>query len=461
MMISLLSCSFNETQNNVTIFSGAIENNATSEVRVENKDTVIITGVDTNGTFKFKFPLTKESTFEYIGNEMTSIYLSPGDSLHLSVDALDWRSFDKTLTFSGKGAPKNNYLFRKSLLVDDLFESNKKDFFQLNNNDFLLAIDSVCKILNDRYDDFHKEYPNEKYGLLLLEEESIDYLKKNSIIPYYFYKRGDNNTTEELSRIINEIISGINLNKEEHKNIGSYQQLIISYFDYLAFKQNIEGNKEKLFFVLTETDKKIHISEIKVQIAHEFIENYIGENTWNDEIIEKLKNKINPDSYSLYAEIASELKPLSDGAKSPDFQLYDKRHMEYSLNNFEGNYIYMDVWTSYCPPCLKEVPYFEQLKQKFRGYNIIFISVSLDRKENEWLSAVSKFNMTDYQLRPEKDWSSDFVNDFSLNYYGIPHYVLIDSQGVMVKSNAPKPSEANKLLTEILTESTHDNVYKK
>ena len=66
---------------------------------------------------------------------MTSIYLSPGDSLHLSVDALDWRSFDKTLTFSGKGAPKNNYLFRKSLLVDDLFESNKKepskDFLEL------------------------------------------------------------------------------------------------------------------------------------------------------------------------------------------------------------------------------------------------------------------------------------------------------------------------------------------
>ena len=81
--------------------------------------------------------------------------------------------------------------------------------------------------------------------------------------------------------------------------------------------------------------------------------------------------------------------------------------------------------------------------------NIIFISVSLDRKESDWLSTIKKYGMTEFQLRPQNDWSSDFVQDYSLNHYGIPYYMIIDSNGTIKNLTDPKPSEAKKVFTEL------------
>lgn len=440
-----------------TVFAGNILNNATNEIRIENEDTVMHAFVNYKGEFKLRFHLEKESAFDYIGNEMANVYFSPGDSIHLYVDAKDWRTFDKSLTFSGKGSEKNTYFITKYLIQDELLDSRKRELFQMNEKGFMSILDSICNILKNNFISFKKDHPGEKYGLLSMELESIDYLKKTSLIQYYLFNHMHDNGRNEISGRVAQIINSLNLNDEAHTGLDTYKQLIFEYLNYLNYKQGIENNRAALFFALKNIDDSIQNRILKESIARSVIESYISKNGWSEEILPELKGQIGSESYLLFSVIADNLKPISAGSKAPDFKLYDFDGNEYSLSSFASNYIYMDVWASYCSPCLKEVPYFEQLKSDFKENNISFISVSLDRKEGDWLSTTRKHKMTKFQLRPENDWSSDFVHDYSLNHYGIPYYILIDTQGSVMKLMGPKPSEAKTLLNEIFYKSAHDN----
>ena len=50
------------------------------------------------------------------------------------------------------------------------------------------------------------------------------------------------------------------------------------------------------------------------------------------------------------------------------------------------------------------------------------------------------------QILADKDWSSDFVTAYNIE--GIPRFILLDQEGNIVNSNAPRPSDPN--LKEVL-----------
>lgn len=137
---------------------------------------------------------------------------------------------------------------------------------------------------------------------------------------------------------------------------------------------------------------------------------------------------------------------LSKGKPAPDFTLPDINEKKISLSEFKGQYIYIDVWTSYCGGCIKEIPYFEKLKKDFQGRNIVFLSISGDSKKERWLKVINKKDMTGIQLI-NKDFKSDFSNKY-LNY-GSPRYILIDKEQRIINANANKPSEITEILNNL------------
>ena len=57
--------------------------------------------------------------------------------------------------------------------------------------------------------------------------------------------------------------------------------------------------------------------------------------------------------------------------------------------------------------------------------------------------------MTGIQLFAPNDWKSDFVTNYGIR--GIPRFILIDPEGNIVDSNAPRPSspDLKKLFDEL------------
>lgn len=63
-----------------------------------------------------------------------------------------------------------------------------------------------------------------------------------------------------------------------------------------------------------------------------------------------------------------------------DFSLYRPNGEQLSFKAFKGKVLFINVWASWCPPCLAEMPTIETLYEEVAAYdNIEFLLISLDQ----------------------------------------------------------------------------------
>ncbi|MBN2348780.1 MAG: TlpA family protein disulfide reductase [Bacteroidales bacterium] len=142
------------------------------------------------------------------------------------------------------------------------------------------------------------------------------------------------------------------------------------------------------------------------------------------------------------------MKKLTPGNEAIDFRIEDIHGKEYTLKDFKDNVICIDVWASWCSACLKEMPYLEKLENKFKNHDIKFIVVSIDDGEDVWKKLLKERNMHGNQYWAKRGQKSDFYMNYQLR--DLPVCIIIDKEGKIVKSRAPRPSEN---LEEIIIEA--------
>jgi thiol-disulfide isomerase/thioredoxin len=144
----------------------------------------------------------------------------------------------------------------------------------------------------------------------------------------------------------------------------------------------------------------------------------------------------------------SKNKVMGKGILSPKFENYmDVKGGEKSLDSFKGKYVYIDVWATWCRPCIQQIPYLQALEKEYHNKNIEFVSISTDESrrsggsweaaEKKWRGFIKKKNMTGVQLWSGQDYS--FQQAYQIN--SIPRFILIDPEGKIVEANAARPSD--------------------
>ena len=61
-----------------------------------------------------------------------------------------------------------------------------------------------------------------------------------------------------------------------------------------------------------------------------------------------------------------------------ELEVYDYAGLEPLLNKSDEKTYVVNFWATWCAPCIKELPYFEQLNRDYSGKNVEVILVSLD-----------------------------------------------------------------------------------
>jgi thiol-disulfide isomerase/thioredoxin len=141
-------------------------------------------------------------------------------------------------------------------------------------------------------------------------------------------------------------------------------------------------------------------------------------------------------------------KATAKGTPSPKFEDYaDFKGGKKSLDSFRGKYVYIDVWATWCGPCIKQIPFLNTLEKEYHKKNIAFVSISTDESrrsggswdaaENKWKKFVKAKQLTGTQLWAGQDY--DFQQAYQIN--SIPRFILIDPKGNIVDANAPRPSD--------------------
>jgi thiol-disulfide isomerase/thioredoxin len=84
--------------------------------------------------------------------------------------------------------------------------------------------------------------------------------------------------------------------------------------------------------------------------------------------------------------------------------------LEKILKNPENKLFVVNFWATWCPPCVKELPYFEKVSKEYDTDNVRFILISLDfpsQIEKQLIPFLKKNKITqDVSIMMETDFNS-------------------------------------------------------
>ena len=78
--------------------------------------------------------------------------------------------------------------------------------------------------------------------------------------------------------------------------------------------------------------------------------------------------------------LRDELFPVEVGSRAPMFSAatVDGTNRVRTLAHYEGKVLVLNIWATWCRPCIVEMPSFERLHRKFPGSDLRIVAVSID-----------------------------------------------------------------------------------
>ena len=130
---------------------------------------------------------------------------------------------------------------------------------------------------------------------------------------------------------------------------------------------------------------------------------------------------------------SSETKPT----QAFDFTAMDKDGKTVKLSDFKGKKVYVNMWASWCGPCMREIPELEKVYQKYKNNkDLVFLSIT-SPNDAEFKNQSPQDKSKDVILKKAKELGATYpvlfdVNDrFIINYAirSFPTHILINSDG--------------------------------
>lgn len=191
--------------------------------------------------------------------------------------------------------------------------------------------------------------------------------------------------------------------------------------------------------------ERFRISSIRENITRRIIEDYIRRHPYSGEHLARLDKLCSdrPDKEQLIRKFRDK-RYASPGAPLPDAVFEDKNGQEHRLTEFAGKYIYIDLWASWCAPCVAEVPHLQKLEKDLNRRDIVFVSISLDTKRENWEKQMEQLHMHGNQWLVRDEAFADMMN-----VKGIPHFLLYGKDGTLLDYKTARPSSGDLLKSRL------------
>ena len=175
-------------------------------------------------------------------------------------------------------------------------------------------------------------------------------------------------------------------------------------------------------------------------------ERYVSRYDYSNEFDKGLQNlQAATERYNLDARHASNFaqrRATVPGQLFPEgIVLQDRDGNVVDFSAFRGKYVYIDMWASWCVPCLREVPELQKLEKTLKNKKVEFVSISIDANQDAWKKKMDEKNMHGNQL-----WNPAGTLGTALNVKGIPFFAIYDPEGKLYMYGAPRPSQGRGLV---------------
>lgn len=447
-VICFISCQDKEV---ITSLSGKISNTDSKTIQLEGLNFSKEINLNEDGTFADTLELDYNGLYSLTINEEKQrfIYLENGFQLNIENNA---EEFEKSFVFKGNGSDENNFMSKKHQVVESIYGKlndweSAKPLFTLDEKAFIEKNESYKKEILKALDE--AKLTNQNFVKLEKLDADFHVLRMYAQYPSN-YGYFTNNRAFKASENFPKIGDDFSMDNEElFKFSFSYRNLAARHFS-----EKMYAEKDS-----TKTPIEIGLANLKTikskLIQSELVKNMMYELNGSTPNLESVYNEMS--SYSIDEKFKKELaekfeilKNLAKGLPSPTFDYENINGGKTSLESLKGKFVYIDVWATWCGPCIAEIPALKEVEKEYHAKNIEFVSISIDDKKDfeKWKKMVADKELKGVQLFADNNWNSDFVKNYAID--GIPRFILIDTEGKIVNADAPRPSDAK--LKELLTE---------
>jgi thiol-disulfide isomerase/thioredoxin len=127
------------------------------------------------------------------------------------------------------------------------------------------------------------------------------------------------------------------------------------------------------------------------------------------------------------------------GQKAPELEYKDQNGKVIKLSDINnGRVVLIDFWASWCGPCRAANPGLVKFYDTYKGKKykkakkgFTILSVSLDSKNEAWLAAIKKDNLTwPFHMSDLGGWQSAPAADYGVQF--VPQCFLVDKNGIVI-----------------------------
>lgn len=440
----------------------------------------VITGPDG----KFSQSVEVDSAYYFLDTRI--IYLQPG--YHLTLQKVD-----TVYRFKGSGSTENEYLSRITQLQKQYFQNGqygKPDYMEppqsfINITEQFKA--AAMKILADlkagpffvRTQQLNLDYMVRYYLLNFMTNYGLNQAKRQEAMDYMI--RGGNGEPAEIKArkfaemvlkareltlnladrqaLITKIWTGFDYNNQELYNFSSvYRSLLDRKISQLVMadrvREPLNAGKSEAEISLEMVAGLVSRPDMREQLYFQIASKGLRSSKNKEQVLAKYQSLAREQYYLNKISALYNPAAFRHGTNSADFSYPNVSGRNYSLRDFRGKYLYIDLWATWCMPCINEMPALKTIQDKYRGKNIAFLSISIDKQDklDVWKQMVADKQLSGLQLIAGQAFESPFLKQY--NVVSIPRFILLDPAGKIIDADAARPldpaliSQLDKLLPD-------------
>lgn len=113
-------------------------------------------------------------------------------------------------------------------------------------------------------------------------------------------------------------------------------------------------------------------------------------------------------------------------AKFFDAQFKDVNGKIVDLTALRGKTVVVNFWSTWCPPCVEEMPMFDAVQSQWKGKGVVFVGIAADKAEN--VKPFLNKNPVSYQIVVGDQPSFDLSRELGNRYDAVPFTLIINPQ---------------------------------
>ena len=438
--ISIISCNnAEECTLDYSWIGGEIVNPHTDYVLIYKNNYLLDTiKLNSKNFFSYKTKNIEGNLYSFRNGEFQIFYLEPGDSLMLRVNTID---FDESLSYSGKGAEKNNFLM-ELFLMNELDRKLVSNWYSLSPKKYEFKLDSLKEIQTKLYSEFTtKEKPTKEFKEIA--DASIDYAYNANkelftTINFMKFQSKEDFSSEGFYDYRREVDFG----SDALQSYYPYYYFLDWYLDNLSFEKYFKESKlDRKSFThnyhkLKIIDSLISNDSLRNNMLYSLTRRCLvnGSDTKEETRMLNLflEHNNNPKQHSEMKELARATVKLANGNKIPNVLLVNPENTVKDLHSVIRKPTVLFFWSSLSVKHYRNMhSKAAELSEKHPEYD--FLGINTDTHFKKWRSIVlqSGYSKTsEFQFDDTEDAKKKLVIN-SAN-----KAIILDKDGSILQNNS-------------------------